>query len=252
VAALHQKQSQHGHEVANRRDHYLYYNGHGDLAATADASGNSTAAETYDPFGAPLASQPANTTEHLFTGRWNKQYDTTSDLVLMGARPYDPSLGRFLAVDPVDGGSLNNYDYAAQDPVNGYDLSGLVSDDWRRAGCGGCEGWANGPEDNAAIAEAKAGEGEAQEAIPEPQIRYKLDEHRALERSEHNFRGSGISYNDLEKGSRQVIGDLAKMGDVPKGMSVEIDVRIKGQTVTFRVFNLGGGHIDVNTAFIKK
>jgi hypothetical protein len=42
----------------------------------------------------------------------------------MGARPYDPSLGRFLAVDPVDGGSANNYDYAGQDPVNGYDLDG--------------------------------------------------------------------------------------------------------------------------------
>jgi hypothetical protein len=43
----------------------------------------------------------------------------------MGARPYDPSLGRFLAPDPVEGGSLNLYDYAGQDPVNGYDLDGL-------------------------------------------------------------------------------------------------------------------------------
>ena len=49
---------------------------------------------------------------------------TTSGLVLMGARPYDPSTGRFLSVDPVDGGSLNNYDYAGQDPVDNYDLSG--------------------------------------------------------------------------------------------------------------------------------
>ena len=42
----------------------------------------------------------------------------------MGARPYDPTTGRFLAVDPIDGGSLNNYDYAGQDPINCYDLSG--------------------------------------------------------------------------------------------------------------------------------
>lgn len=42
----------------------------------------------------------------------------------MGARLYDPILGRFLSVDPVDGGSLNNYDYCDQDPVNCYDLSG--------------------------------------------------------------------------------------------------------------------------------
>jgi hypothetical protein len=42
----------------------------------------------------------------------------------MGARPYDPTTGRFLSVDPIDGGSLNNYDYAGQDAVDDYDLDG--------------------------------------------------------------------------------------------------------------------------------
>jgi RHS repeat-associated protein len=103
---------------------YLYYDGHGDLAAEANSSGTVTATHTYDPFGAPLDTPPANTTSHRFTGAWNKQYDSTNGLVLMGARPYDPTLGRFLSVDPVDGGSLNSYDYAGQDPINGYDLAG--------------------------------------------------------------------------------------------------------------------------------
>ncbi len=44
------------------------------------------------------------------------------DLIQMGARPYLPTLGRFLSVDPVEAGSCNNYD---ADPVNGRDLSGL-------------------------------------------------------------------------------------------------------------------------------
>jgi len=43
----------------------------------------------------------------------------------MGARPYNPTTGRFLSVDPIPNGSLNNYDYAGQNPINGYDLSGL-------------------------------------------------------------------------------------------------------------------------------
>jgi hypothetical protein len=58
----------------------------------------------------------------------------------MGARPYDPALGRFLAVDPIDGGSLNNYDYAAQDPINSYDLNGTFPVLGGDAGGGGWAG----------------------------------------------------------------------------------------------------------------
>lgn len=42
----------------------------------------------------------------------------------MGLRSYVPALGRFLTPDPVPGGSANAYDYANQDPVNGFDLTG--------------------------------------------------------------------------------------------------------------------------------
>jgi hypothetical protein len=42
----------------------------------------------------------------------------------MGARSYLPTLGRFLQVDPIDGGSANPYDYAFQDPLNTFDLDG--------------------------------------------------------------------------------------------------------------------------------
>jgi RHS repeat-associated protein len=103
---------------------FLYYDAHGNLAAEANTSGTQTANHTYDPFGAPNDSVPTNQTTHRFVGRWNKQYDTATSLILMGARPYDPTTGRFLSVDPIPGGSLNNYDYAGQDPIDNYDLNG--------------------------------------------------------------------------------------------------------------------------------
>jgi hypothetical protein len=45
-------------------------------------------------------------------------------MVEMGARQYSPLLGRFLEVDPIEGGTPNNYVYPT-DPINSSDLGGL-------------------------------------------------------------------------------------------------------------------------------
>jgi RHS repeat-associated protein len=102
---------------------YSYYSGHGDLAAEADHSGTRTRLIKLDPWGNPLTA-PGTGVQELYTGRWDKKHDLATSLIEMGARPYDPILGRFLAVDPVDSGSRNSYEYASQDPINAYDLTG--------------------------------------------------------------------------------------------------------------------------------
>jgi RHS repeat-associated protein len=107
---------------------YKYYSGHGDLAAEADQTGARTAGYTYDPFGALRSgSAPANATSERWVGDHDKTLDSTSGLIQMGARPYDPSTGRFYALDPVEGGSANGYDYAGQDPVNIFDFNGTAA-----------------------------------------------------------------------------------------------------------------------------
>jgi hypothetical protein len=47
-----------------------------------------------------------------------------SGIIQMGGRGYVPALGRFISVDPVQGGSANAYDYADADLVNNFDLGG--------------------------------------------------------------------------------------------------------------------------------
>jgi RHS repeat-associated protein len=110
----------------------------GDLCLTTDQTGHQQGPlHTYTPFGDPLTptgtldpdgdpdTQPAQS-DYGWLGQHQRPHDHAGalSLVQMGARPYNPSLGRFLAVDPVEGGSANNYDYTNADPTNTTDLDG--------------------------------------------------------------------------------------------------------------------------------
>ena len=64
--------------------------------------------------------------DYGWLGQYQHLYEHAGALALvqMGARSYSPLLGRFLSVDPEEGGSANDYDYVAGDPVNTLDLDG--------------------------------------------------------------------------------------------------------------------------------
>ena len=107
-----------------------YANIHGDVVAQADASGaKQGSTTTYDPFGQALGAVPDDQTGNMDNG-WlgqhqrSLEHESTLATIEMSARQYVAGLGRFIEVDPVEGGSANDYDYVAGDPISGRDLDG--------------------------------------------------------------------------------------------------------------------------------
>ncbi|MDO4684506.1 MAG: RHS repeat-associated core domain-containing protein, partial [Candidatus Saccharibacteria bacterium] len=109
---------------------------HGDIFATINADGSLINTFMTGPFGEALPNQtnPTNTTlgtTYHYVGQHQKMTDLESSAIMggitqMGARVYLPILGRFLQVDPVEGGGDNTYVYV-NDPVNEDDLDGKVA-----------------------------------------------------------------------------------------------------------------------------
>jgi RHS repeat-associated protein len=101
-----------------------------DIHGTADIEINdATGAVTRrytDPYGNPVGANPTWSAPDTFL---NAPQDPLSGLVQLGARVYDPGIGKFLSADPVlqpsDPQQNNGYSYAHNNPTTDSDPTGL-------------------------------------------------------------------------------------------------------------------------------
>ncbi|MGC0422487.1 polymorphic toxin-type HINT domain-containing protein [Embleya sp. AB8] len=109
---------------------YMAADHHGTPTSALDAAALTATRRQSKPFGEPRGAQPTQA-----NGQWpddkgflGKPMDSTG-LTHVGAREYDPSLGRFISVDPVmdlsDAGQMHGYTYSNNNPLTQSDPSGM-------------------------------------------------------------------------------------------------------------------------------
>lgn len=113
----------------SNKTHLTSYDGNGNVVALfdADASSSATACVAryeYSPYGEALRCEGAYARENSF--RFSTRFtDDETNLIYYGYRYYSPSVGRWLARDPIEEqGGVNLYGFCLNNSVNGIDVLG--------------------------------------------------------------------------------------------------------------------------------
>ncbi len=118
-------------QTGSTTSRYWYsLNGHGDVVALTDTSGNVVDRYHYDSWGVPTVDLETVKQPLLYAGYWYDRElsapNETTGWYWLATRPYDPVLRRFLQPDPSQQEGARSYVYAGDDPLDGTDPSGLV------------------------------------------------------------------------------------------------------------------------------
>jgi RHS repeat-associated protein len=105
------------------KSYYYLTDATGNVLGLVDDTGKRTHTYAYGPTGLPRGTTTEAAPQPF---RYTGAYLDPTGLYKMGHRYYDPQLGRFNQPDP-SGQEINPYLYAAGDPVNSSDPTGLLS-----------------------------------------------------------------------------------------------------------------------------
>jgi RHS repeat-associated protein len=108
---------------------YFHNDISGSPMVATDAAGNVVWKESYRTYGDKLRNEPSSRNSTNKIGYAGSPFDASTGLSYMGARYYDPLIGRFMGIDPVGFNSnnihsFNKYAYANNNPYKFVDPDG--------------------------------------------------------------------------------------------------------------------------------
>ena len=115
---------------SNDKKYTYHYNGHGDVTALTEKSGNIAAAYEYDSFGNITGETGDIENPYRYSGY---EYDNETELYYLKSRFYDAETARFIQEDTYRGDasdplSLNLYTYCANNPMTYVDWFGFFGE----------------------------------------------------------------------------------------------------------------------------